>query len=157
MRHKPASGCGSGRYRRSGRIGNLCTPDRSPRFRSTPTIAMPNPEIAMKSLTTLFSSLILSLALAGAALAGETVNINTANAATIDRVLVNVGPAKADAIVAYRKSNGAFRSPEQLALVKGIGLKTVEKNRDRIVVGGVRPAGKAAKPAAAAPKAVARR
>ncbi len=111
----------------------------------------------MKSLTTLFSSLILSLALAGAALAGETVNINTANAATIDRVLVNVGPAKADAIVAYRKSNGAFRSPEQLALVKGIGLKTVEKNRDRIVVGGVRPAGKAAKPAAAAPKAVARR
>ncbi len=117
----------------------------------------------MKSLTTLFSSLILSLALAGAALAGETVNINTADAATIDRVLVNVGPAKAQAIVDYRKTNGAFRSPEQLALVKGIGLKTVEKNRDRIVIGtAVRPAAKATKPTAgsskaAAPKTVARR
>lgn len=88
----------------------------------------------MKSLTTLFSSLILSLALAGAAIAGETVNINTADAATIDRVLVNVGPAKAESIVAYRKANGAFRSAEQLALVKGIGLKTVEKNRDQMTV-----------------------
>ena len=112
----------------------------------------------MKSLTTLFSSLILSLALAGNALASEKVNINTADAATIDRVLVNVGPAKADAIVAHRKANGAFRSAEQLAMVKGIGLKTVEKNRDRIVVGAVRPAtaqGKlAVKPV---PKQVARR
>lgn len=88
----------------------------------------------MKSLKTLFSSLVLSLLLAGAAIAGETVNINTADAATLDRVLVNVGPAKAQAIVDYRKANGAFKSPEQLAMVKGIGLKTVEKNRDRIVV-----------------------
>ena len=80
----------------------------------------------MKSLATLLSSLVLSLALAGAAIAGETVNINTADAATIDRVLLNVGPAKAQAIVDYRKSNGAFRSAEQLAMVKGIGLKTVE-------------------------------
>ncbi len=114
----------------------------------------------MKSLTTLFSSLILSLVLAGSALAGETVNINTADAATIDRVLVNVGPTKAQAIVDHRKANGAFHSPEQLALVKGIGLKTVEKNRDRIVIGSVRPAAIATKPAvhaAAAPKGVARR
>ena len=105
----------------------------------------------MHTLKTLFSSLILSLALAGAAIAGETVNINTADAATIDRVLLNVGPAKAQAIVDYRKANGAFRSPEQLALVKGIGLKTVEKNRDRIVVGAARPV--AARPAGAAAKA----
>ncbi len=114
----------------------------------------------MKSLTTLFSSLILSLVLAGSALAGETVNINTADAATIDRVLVNVGPTKAQAIVDHRKANGAFRSPEQLALVKGIGLKTVEKNRDRIVIGAPRTAANGAKPAArpaAAPKQVARR
>ncbi|QIL20053.1 helix-hairpin-helix domain-containing protein [Thermomonas sp. HDW16] len=112
----------------------------------------------MKTFKTLFSSLILSLALAGAAIAGETVNINTADAATIDRVLVNVGPAKADAIVAYRKANGAFRSAEQLALVKGIGLKTVEKNRDRIALGGARPAAAGAKVAAKPiPKQVARR
>ena len=113
----------------------------------------------MKFLTTLFSSLLLSLALAGAAIAGESVNINTADAATIDRVLLNVGPAKAQAIVDYRKANGAFRSPEQLALVKGIGLKTVEKNRDRIALGGPRPAPKAGAKLAAkpAPKPVARR
>lgn len=114
----------------------------------------------MNTLKTLFSSLILSLALAGAAIAGETVNINTADAATIDRVLVNVGPAKAQAIVDYRKANGAFRSAEQLAMVKGIGLKTVEKNRDRIALGAARPAPKAAATAAAAkptPKPVARR
>ena len=114
----------------------------------------------MKSLSTLLSSLVLSLALAGAAIAGETVNINTADAATIDRVLVNVGPAKAQAIVDYRKANGAFRSAEQLAMVKGIGLKTVEKNRDRIALGAARAAPKAAATAAAAkptPKPVARR
>ena len=66
----------------------------------------------------------------------DKVNLNTADAPTIDRVLLNVGPAKAQAIVDYRKEHGAFKSPEQLALVKGIGLKTVEKNRDRIVLGG---------------------
>ena len=113
----------------------------------------------MKFLTTLFSSLLLSLALAGAAIAGESVNINTADAATIDRVLLNVGPAKAQAIVDYRKANGAFKSAEQLAMVKGIGLKTVEKNRDRISVGAARPATKPAAKAAAkpAPQRVARR
>ena len=113
----------------------------------------------MKTLKTLFTSLILSLALAGAAIAGETVNINTADAATIDRVLLNVGPAKAQAIVDYRKANGAFKSAEQLAMVKGIGLKTVEKNRDRIAIGAARPAAKTVATTAARPlpKAVARR
>lgn len=112
----------------------------------------------MKSLKTLFSSLVLSLLLAGAAVAGETVNINTADAATIDRVLVNVGPAKAQAIVDYRKANGAFKSVEQLAMVKGIGLKTVEKNRDRIVIrAAARPAGSAVATARPAAKPVARR
>jgi len=66
----------------------------------------------------------------------DKVNLNTADAVTIDRVLLNVGPSKAEAIVAYRKEHGSFKSPEQLALVKGIGLKTVEKNRDRILIGG---------------------
>ena len=112
----------------------------------------------MKSLKTLFSSLVLSVLLAGTALAGESVNINTADAATIDRVLLNAGPSKAQAIVDYRKANGAFKSPEQLAMVKGIGLKTVEKNRDRIVVrAAARPAGAAVAAAKPAAKPVARR
>lgn len=94
--------------------------------------------------------LLLTLLLAAAVNAAEKVNINTADAATIDRVMVNIGPGKAEAIVAYRKANGPFRSAEQLALVKGVGLKTVEKNLDRIVfTGGATPAKVAAtKPAA---------
>jgi competence protein ComEA len=106
-----------------------------------------------RSIKTLFSTFALSLALAGSALAAEKVNINTADAATLDRVLVNVGPAKAQAIVAYRKQNGAFRSAEQLAQVQGIGLKTIEKNRESIMLGGGAPAAKPAAgkvPAAAA-------
>ncbi|TWI00306.1 competence protein ComEA [Luteimonas cucumeris] len=111
----------------------------------------------MKSFKLVLNSLLLSLALMGSALAAdEKVNINTADAATLDRVLLNVGASKADAIVAYRKQNGVFKSADQLALVKGIGLKTIEKNRDRIVVGGGAPARKpATKPAAA--KSVAKR
>jgi competence protein ComEA len=97
-------------------------------------------------LATIAKSLALSLLLATSALstsafAADKVNINTADAATIDEVLLNIGPAKAEAIVAYRKANGAFKSAEQLALVKGVGLKTVEKNRDRIVVGNVASTG----------------
>lgn len=104
----------------------------------------------MKSFKSLFATLLLSLAMAGSALAAEEkVNINTADAATLDRVLINVGASKAEAIVAYRKQNGAFKSADQLAQVKGIGLKTVEKNRDRILVGGAAPAKPAAKAGAA--------
>lgn len=89
----------------------------------------------MNRLNRFVISLLLSLALCGQALAADVVNINTADAATLDEVLLNVGPAKAQAIVEYRRENGAFRSVEQLAMVKGIGLKTVEKNRERITLG----------------------
>ena len=91
----------------------------------------------MKKIALMLKSLFLSALLVSSAFAaGERVNINTADAATLDRVLIGVGPSKAEAIVLYRKANGAFRSADQLASVKGIGLATVEKNRDRIVVGG---------------------
>ncbi len=97
----------------------------------------------MNRLTSLFASLILSLLLAGAAFAADKVNINTADAATLAAALNGIGPAKAEAIVAYRSENGPFRSADQLAEVRGIGLATVEKNRDLIVV--------TAAPAAATP------
>ena len=64
----------------------------------------------------------------------QSVNINTADAATISGVLKGVGPSKAEAIVAYRKEHGPFKSAEQLADVKGIGDKLVTANRDRILV-----------------------
>jgi len=102
------------------------------------------------------SSVLLSLALAalfaGSAAASDKVDVNTADAATIDRVLVNIGPSKAEAIVAHRTANGPYKSLEQLAQVKGIGLKTVEKNRDRIDLG-AGAGGAAAKKATAAASA----
>ena len=95
--------------------------------------------------TAMLRGLALALLLAGPAHAVEQVDINSADAATLDRVLVNVGEAKAEAIIAHREANGPFKSAEQLAEVRGIGLKTVESNRDRILIG------KAGVPAAKAP------
>ena len=89
----------------------------------------------MNKFTTLLQSLLLSLALTASAFAAGKVNVNTADAATIASALNGVGEAKAEAIVAYREANGPFKSADQLAEVKGIGLKTVEKNRDLIDVG----------------------
>lgn len=112
-------------------------------------IGKPTQEIDMKNLFVVLKTLALSAMLATSAFAAEKVNINTADAASLDRVLIGVGPSKAEAIVMYRKQNGAFRSADQLAGVKGIGLATIEKNRDRIVVGGV--SATPAKPVAAKP------
>ncbi|PKM14727.1 MAG: competence protein ComEA [Gammaproteobacteria bacterium HGW-Gammaproteobacteria-2] len=93
----------------------------------------------MNSIAILAKSLLLSLVLTASAFAADKVNINTADATAIADTLTGVGQSKADAIVAYRKANGAFKSADQLASVKGIGLKLVEKNRDRIVVGAAAP------------------
>ena len=62
------------------------------------------------------------------------VDINTADAATIAAELKGVGMSKAEAIVEYREKSGPFKSPADLSLVKGIGDRTVELNRDNILV-----------------------
>lgn len=67
-------------------------------------------------------------------LAQVTVNINQADAETLASVLTGVGISRAEAIVAYREKNGKFYSAEELSSVRGIGLTTVAKNEDRIVV-----------------------
>jgi competence protein ComEA len=89
----------------------------------------------MNGFRIIFASLLLSLLMLGGASASEKVNINTADAATLSRVLSNVGPAKAEEIVAHRAANGPFKSADELAQVKGIGLATVERNRERIETG----------------------
>ena len=82
-----------------------------------------------------FIPLALALFLALPALASTPVNVNTADAVTIAKSLDGVGPAKARAIVAYRKAHGHFRRVEDLAKVKGIGKSTVEHNRKDIRLG----------------------
>ncbi|MFK7699170.1 ComEA family DNA-binding protein [Pseudomonas caspiana] len=62
------------------------------------------------------------------------VNINTAEAETLQKQLSGIGKGKADAIVAYREANGEFTSVDELIEVKGIGKALLDKNRDRIAV-----------------------
>jgi competence protein ComEA len=64
----------------------------------------------------------------------ETIDINTADAVNLARVLEGVGEKKAAAIVKFREENGLFKSPEDLIQVYGIGEKTVEKNKDKIML-----------------------
>ena len=83
----------------------------------------------------IFVLLALGIAL-GARAEEERVDVNTADAETIARVLVGVGQSKAEAIVAYREENGRFENIEDLALVRGIGEATVKRNEARISLGG---------------------
>ena len=62
------------------------------------------------------------------------VNVNTADAETISAELKGIGLSKAQAIVEYRKKHGPFRNADELSLVKGIGERTVELNRNDIRV-----------------------
>ena len=75
---------------------------------------------------------ILMAGFVGAEQTLDSVNINTADAATLASVLDGVGLKKAEAIVAHREEHGRFDSPEDLARVKGIGEATVRRNADKI-------------------------
>ncbi|MBT8446122.1 MAG: helix-hairpin-helix domain-containing protein [Gammaproteobacteria bacterium] len=65
----------------------------------------------------------------------ERIDVNTAAPEELANALSGVGLAKAEAIVAYRKQFGPFRSIDDLLLVRGIGSAILEQNRDRIDVG----------------------
>lgn len=58
---------------------------------------------------------------------GALININRADPAAISQHLKGIGPVKAKAIVDYRQKHGPFKSAEELADVKGIGQKTVNR------------------------------
>lgn len=64
----------------------------------------------------------------------DRLNLNTADAETLQKILTGIGKNKADAIVAYRESNGEFTSVDELIEVKGIGKSILEKNRDKLSV-----------------------
>lgn len=85
----------------------------------------------MKFLTTLAAIALLSMPML--AIAGQ-VNINTADAETLAAELNGVGLVKAQAIVEYRTKHGPFKSAGDLSLVKGIGERTVERNKTDIQV-----------------------
>ena len=87
----------------------------------------------MGNIRKLFAAIVLVTA-AGWAFAAGQVNINTADVQTLATELKGVGEKKAQAIIDYRNEHGAFKSIEDLSLVKGIGDKVLEDNTGRITV-----------------------
>lgn len=61
------------------------------------------------------------------------ININDASEGELG-TLDGIGSSKAQAIILYREMFGRFRTVDDLSKVKGIGAKTVEKNRSRLRV-----------------------
>ncbi len=100
----------------------------------------------MRNITSLLLSAGLILS-SFTAVAGP-VDINTADASTLAKELNGVGPARAQAIVAYRTEHGPFKSIDDLALVKNIPRKLIDNNRESLRVDGAKAA---SKPAAAGP------
>lgn len=66
------------------------------------------------------------------------VDINTADAATLVSSLEGIGRSKAEAIVAWRKAHGPFRTLDDLRQIKGIGPSILERNHDAIQFGKTR-------------------
>jgi competence protein ComEA len=67
------------------------------------------------------------------------VDLNTASKAELES-LKGVGPAKADAIIEYRKKSGGFKSVNDLDNVPGFGEKTVEGLKKEVTVGAAKSA-----------------
>ena len=83
----------------------------------------------------LMTAIFFALLIAGLVHAEGTAPININTAGVDELVQLNgVGPSYAAKIVQYREANGPFKTPEDLLKVPGIGPRTLELNKDRIVV-----------------------
>ena len=58
-----------------------------------------------------------------------SVDINSADVATLVKHVKGIGSKKAEAVIQYREANGPFNSVEDLSMVRGIGKKIVDANR----------------------------
>lgn len=85
---------------------------------------------SMKSLATLMATGLFSIW----AWAAQPVNVNSASAEEIADSLKGVGLSKAEAIVAYRNEHGQFKHVDELVNVKGIGIRTIDINREYLLL-----------------------
>lgn len=75
---------------------------------------------------TLIAATLLACLSCAPAVFAEMININKADAATLDG-LDGIGAKKAEAIVAYRTEHGEFKTLDELKEVSGIGNKLFDK------------------------------
>jgi competence protein ComEA len=87
----------------------------------------------MSTIRSLLLLLIMLLTVPTVVLA-DPVDINSADVETLASNIDGVGTQKAIAIVQYREANGPFSSLDDLANVQGIGMKTIDRNRDKLTV-----------------------
>ena len=88
-----------------------------------------------KRAMVLFVALVMVMMFSGPSWAGDAgkINLNKATAAELSQ-LKGIGMKYAKRIVEYRDKNGPFKNVEDLLNVQGIGPKTLEKNKDLIIV-----------------------
>ena len=80
-------------------------------------------------------AVVIAISLSGPVMADnvEKIDLNKASVAELVQ-LKKVGPKYAQRIVDFREKNGPFKKPEDIMQVQGIGYKTFELNKDRIVI-----------------------
>jgi competence protein ComEA len=84
-------------------------------------------------VTVLAVALMLTWAVPALADTPGKININSADQDQL-MLLDGIGESYAQRIIEYREQNGPFAVPEDLLKIKGIGPKTLELNKDRILV-----------------------
>jgi len=95
-------------------------------------------EMYMKRFRTIVALLVVALfvvSIVPAAFSeeGNKVNINTASVEELI-TLDNIGQKYAERIIRYRETNGPFVKVEDIMMVKGIGQKILDANRERMTV-----------------------
>jgi competence protein ComEA len=87
----------------------------------------------MAVLTIVTVALMMSWVIPALAADLQKVNLNTA---TLEELMTldGIGQKVAERILNFREKNGPFQKPEDLMMVKGVGEKIFEANKDKIVI-----------------------
>jgi len=88
----------------------------------------------MKFRNMITGLLAVMFMVAGAAWAGDKIDVNTATAVQLQSVK-GIGVKTAAAIIAYRQVHGAFKDIDDLVKVKGIGKKKLARFEDELKAG----------------------
>ncbi len=87
----------------------------------------------MALITMMTVALMMAWAVPALAEEAGLVNINTAGIEQL-MTLEGIGESYAERIIEFREKNGPFQNLEDLLKVKGIGEKTLEVNKGRIII-----------------------